>query len=908
MEARSKIGRLDTIRNRILLALAVCGLLPLILVAVVNRTIVVHELTASEFDKYREISRELKREVATTMKAAAEDLDSLTSNPTVVDSTRSIGDREEEMDRLVSIYEFTDISLYGADGGMLGTTTQDHPEPEDTTHWLTNVASGISPKEITWPQKIVGHPGLHLSVYLPLGAGSNGQHEVLKARLPFTTVWEVLDGVDIGEDGQVVLLDSRGNILASRDKSRILQKFDERIPVAVWEDKRSGIYENPQGERFAYVVQTLTKEETQVGEPWLQITLVPGNELVSAVRAGDLYQYLVGTIGLMVAVVIGILMSKRIAASVYEAARVANQVTLGNSTVRIPEEGPLEMRRLAATFNQMVDEVSVHRGKLESLVALRTKKLQESQTKLADLTGQLRAAFESTKEAILMVRHDGTIVTANERTRQFFGLPDLNLSGMPFAEVQQRIFDCFENGEDFAEAWQDALDEHDRSSHSEWRIVSPSPRQLSAYVAPVRSDRGETFALLWMFEDVTTERELQAGLEQAQKMEAIGRLAGGVAHDFNNLLTGIIGNLSLAQMEDERSGTTSGAGRYVANARLAGERAAELVKQLLGFSRRSHLTMGNCDVNGIVDEVYELLRHTLDPRIRIEVTTSEGVWGVKADATHVQQVIMNMCVNAKDAMPAGGVIRLTTENVEITSDPGSRLESRPGLYVRVDVEDDGEGMSEETQSKIFEPFFTTKDQGKGTGLGLATCYGIVKQHGGWIECQSILGEGTRFSIYFPRDASKADRGRARVLPPEKKIEGGTETVLLVDDEVVVRSVAESVLKHHGYKTMTASDGIEGVEAVRAHGGEISLVLLDLTMPRLSGRDTFKMIREIYPDLAVIICSGYLVDLEEFAEETGYRPTGFVQKPYQVDSLARVVRETIDQAGKNDGEPVIGTAS
>ncbi|CAN5484359.1 hypothetical protein BH23VER1_BH23VER1_06540 [soil metagenome] len=894
MESGSRPVALDTIRNRILLALAVGGLLPLALVTVVNRTIITNELRASEFAKYREISRELQREVASVMKSASADLHSLTSSPIIVDAGRGVEERVNEMKRLVTIYEFTDISLYDADGIMVGTTTESHPEPKDQTRWLKSVASGESQKELAPPQIIGGHPGLHLSVYLPVRPAEGEESvEVLKARLPFDAIWEVLDGVNIGVDGRVVLLDSFGNILSSRDKEEILTKFDERYDEAFWRANESGIYQDSEGGQYAFVTRMLGEDLTRVGDRWTQITLVPKDELVAAIRKGDRYQYIAGAIALLLAGGVGALMSKKIAESATQAAVVAQQVARGNMGARIPEEGPLEMRRLAATFNLMVDEVSVHRGKLESLVALRTQKLQESQEKLADLTGQLRAAFESTKEAILMVRRDGTIVAANERTRKFFGLPDMNLSGMPFSRIEDRMFACFEDSEGFAQVWRESLAESDSSSRGDWRIVAPKGRELASYVAPVRTDRGESFALLWMFEDVTKERELQAGLEQAQKMEAIGRLAGGVAHDFNNLLTGIIGNLSLAQMEVEHAGRGAESDRYIANAKQAGERAADLVKQLLGFSRRSHLTLGHCDVNAIIGEVYELLRHTIDPRVQIEVSADPEVWGVKADATHVQQVIMNMCVNAKDAMPEGGAIRLTSENVEVGKETGARLDDKAGSYVRVVVEDDGEGMSDEVRGKIFEPFFTTKDQGKGTGLGLATCYGIVQQHDGWIDCESVLGEGTRFSIYFPRDEGQKRRVAAAVRPEEKKIEGGHETVLLVDDEVVVRAVAESVLKHHGYKTLTASDGIEGVEAVRAFGGEISLVLLDLTMPRLSGKDTFRMIREIYPDLPVVICSGYLLNLEQFARETGHVPSGFVQKPYQVGSLAEVVRQVID---------------
>lgn len=271
---------------------------------------------------------------------------------------------------------------------------------------------------------------------------------------------------------------------------------------------------------------------------------------------------------------------------------------------------------------------------------------------------------------------------------------------------------------------------------------------------------------------------------------------------------------------------------------------------------------------------------------------------IRGDATQILQVLMNMCVNAKDALTGEGTITLTTANVTVDSLHAARWDAEEGDYVRICVRDDGEGIPPDILERIFEPFFTTKDQGKGTGLGLATSYGIVQQHGGWIECTSEVGEGTMFSVFLPRISERIPARREEAAAPQRPAAriGGTETILLVDDEPPVRFVAESVLRHHGYAVLTADDGLRGIEAIRENGDRIAMVLLDLTMPKLSGKETFGRIKELRPDVPVVICSGYLLNEDDFRADTGFVPDGYVQKPYDLNRLVATVREVIDSKG------------
>jgi nitrogen-specific signal transduction histidine kinase/ActR/RegA family two-component response regulator len=404
------------------------------------------------------------------------------------------------------------------------------------------------------------------------------------------------------------------------------------------------------------------------------------------------------------------------------------------------------------------------------------------------------------------------------------------------------------------------------------------------FTAPVRGADGEIMGRLWSCEDISERRQLERSLLQAQKMEAVGRLAGGIAHDFNNLLTGIAGNLAVLKLNQAHP--IKEHLQLVDSAEAAARRAAELVKQMLGFSRQNTLRLQSTDVNAVVKELVQLLRHSFEKTIELHQDLASDLWSVKADATHIEQVLMNICVNARDAMSGRtGTITIGTENLDSVAD----RDSKP--YVVITIADSGSGMPEEIRNKIFEPFFTTKEAGKGTGLGLSMSYGIIEQHHGWIECASQEGDGTTFRIYLPKGATQSPRKPRTVISPTKGLKG-SEQILVVDDEAVVRAVAQGVLRHNGYRVLTAGDGKEALDTIAQRRSEIDLVLLDLTMPRMTGKEAFRRIKESHPDLPVIICSGYLVDLDGFSEEAGAIPEGFVQKPYEMHQLLTSIRQTL----------------
>jgi PAS domain S-box-containing protein len=421
----------------------------------------------------------------------------------------------------------------------------------------------------------------------------------------------------------------------------------------------------------------------------------------------------------------------------------------------------------------------------------------------------------------------------------------------------------------------------------EKQVTAPDGKAvtLRTVKTAVRDEHGQPAGVLGIVWDVTEQRLLEAQLRQAQKMDAVGQLAGGVAHDFNNLLTAILGNLAFLltglSADDPRREMAEAAEK-------AAQRAATLTGQLLGFSRQPLIHPLPTNLNSTVDEVVRLLRRIIDPRIALVLEQAADLGTVLADPSQLSQVVMNLCLNARDAMPEGGRLVLETANVVVDEEYARRhLEARPGLYVRLRVGDSGGGMAPEVRARIFEPFFTTKGPGKGTGLGLAMVFGIVKRHHGWVECTSALGQGSRFDVYLPRAAD----AEAPAVPSYRSPESGRETILLADDEPLLRNLGRTILRHYGYEVLLAEDGQEAVDLYHRERGRIDLVILDLTMPRLSGRDAFRRLLELDPQVRVLFASGYSPEYVSTADHE--RSLGFVAKPYRPEVLAECVRAALD---------------
>ena len=384
-------------------------------------------------------------------------------------------------------------------------------------------------------------------------------------------------------------------------------------------------------------------------------------------------------------------------------------------------------------------------------------------------------------------------------------------------------------------------------------------------------------------------RHSQEQLRQAQKMEAVGRLAGGVAHDFNNLLSAILSysEMVLADLPDPHPSRDD-----IEQIRQAGMRAAELTHQLLAFSRRQLLQLRTLSLNIVVASVDRMLRRVIGEDIELRTSLAPDLGFARADPNQLEQVLMNLAVNARDAMPVGGTLTLTTANVEVRgTDRGDPAELRPGRYVTLSVSDTGVGMTPDVVERIFEPFFTTKGPGHGTGLGLSTVYGIVAQSGGQVFVASEAGAGSTFTIYLPAHAADAEP----LLPPAAlpAVHGGSETVLLVEDEDLVRQLTREILRRNGYRVLEACDGVAALALLREHRGAIDLLLTDVVMPRMSGHELVEQARPLRPGMRILYVSGYS---EEAIARQGQLTEGIelLAKPFTPGALTAKIRQLLDR--------------
>jgi two-component system cell cycle sensor histidine kinase/response regulator CckA len=411
---------------------------------------------------------------------------------------------------------------------------------------------------------------------------------------------------------------------------------------------------------------------------------------------------------------------------------------------------------------------------------------------------------------------------------------------------------------------------------------------------------GEPRLVATVSRDITERRALEQQLRHAQKFEAIGQLAGGIAHDFNNVIGAILGWAELGEEQAASSGASYAT--YFKKIHSQCDRVTLLIRQLLAFARRQILEPRNLSLNHSVQDVLSLLGGVIGKDIELHTVLAEDLAVVRVDPAQIEQVLMNLCINSRDAMPKGGRLSIETHNAEFSEEECHRnLELQPGRFAALSVSDTGVGMDAAVRERIFEPFFTTKGTGKGTGLGLATVYGIVKQHGGFIQVESELGRGSTFHIYLPVSENITTAEHRPIVIQDQPVRGGTETILIAEDHEGIREMARATLESLGYQILLAQDGEEAVEVFSAHRDSIALVLLDVIMPRRSGPETYEAIKGMRPEVPVVFATGYSNETAALTEMVG-RGIAVLQKPYSSGVLCRRVREALDHAAARSPRP------
>ena len=532
------------------------------------------------------------------------------------------------------------------------------------------------------------------------------------------------------------------------------------------------------------------------------------------------------------------------------------------------------LARLAPAVRRAMQEVEEHRE---------SRRMEE---KLRETEQRLRIVFNESPMGIALVGVDGHPFLTNPALEKMLGYTGGELSRMPFTEFTHPD-DCATDQTLYQQLIQGARKSYQiekRYLHKDGQVIWT---RLTVSVA--RAAAGHPDFAIAMIEDVTERRQLEAQFIEAQKMDVIGQLASGVAHDFNNILAVIMGysDLLMAQLDPE-----SPLRNYAEEIRHASERAARLTQQLLVFSRKQMVQPVVLDLNVVVRDLEKMLRRLIDEHIEMTITPEDHIGRIKADSGYIGQVLMNLVINARDAMPDGGQLTVATRNVTLDENHARHHENaRPGDYVMLSVKDTGIGMTDDVKAHLFEAFFTTKPLGEGTGLGLATCRTIVQQCVGHIGFSSEVGKGTTFRVYFPRvdEPLDSDTHLIRAGPVPR----GTETLLVVEDDSAVRHLARGVLEAQGYRVLSAVNGQDALRVVHENNGPpISLVVSDVIMPMMGGKAMAEWLKTTYPGLKILFTSGYTDDT---IAHDGVLDAGiqFLAKPYTPATLARKVRGLLD---------------
>jgi PAS domain S-box-containing protein len=496
---------------------------------------------------------------------------------------------------------------------------------------------------------------------------------------------------------------------------------------------------------------------------------------------------------------------------------------------------------------------------------------KRSQEALRQSQATVRAIFENSLDGIVIFEGTGLCMEANVAAAALVGVPREELIG-------SRLSDFCDKG--FEDVWGDpSVNQNGRGQF--WLQLKNGARRMVDYCFRANILPGQHLAVL---RDITEQQDLEEQLRQSQKMEAVGRLAGGVAHDFNNILGIISGHAELLQLSAPNAVDRTRAERIIS----ATEKAASLTRQLLAFGRKQVMSLKLLNLSTIVDGIRSMVDCLMSAEVQISVHAGKNLGLVRADQSQLEQVIMNLATNARQAMPEGGNLTITIEEFHSSKD---LADLPPGEYVRLSVSDTGVGMTEEVQSRVFEPFFTTKKMG--SGLGLSTVYGIMKQSGGYVTVQSTPEQGSTFSVFLPV-VSGTDTSAVSAEPRHSTRVAGNETILLVDNEEDLRNAASEYLQGCGYKVLVAGDGKEAVEVSDQHQGTISLLISDIMMPKLSGRGLIEHVRKTRPGTGVLLISGYTDDAVS-NHGISLDPSCFLQKPFTFQILGAKIRGILDEA-------------
>ena len=576
---------------------------------------------------------------------------------------------------------------------------------------------------------------------------------------------------------------------------------------------------------------------------------------------------------------IGYVISKSITRPIASLVQGTAEISKGNYDYHMNVRSGGELKFLASKF----EEMSISLKEKVRQLADRNVDLETTLRRLIETEQRLQTILDTSSAIIYVKGLEGNYILINRRFETVYNCSRANAIGKTDYDLfPKEVADSFRANDVRAINTGKAL---------EWEEAVPGEGGMRTYITnkfPLFDSKGAVYAVCSFSTDITDRKKLEEGLRQSQKMDSIGTLAGGIAHDFNNILSIILGYISRFERGKVNSENLTGSLEAL---RKATQRGADLVKQILTFARKTDVLLESVNVNQSVEELVKMLSETFPKTVTFTLNLDSTLPSIVADSGQIQQSLLNLCVNARDAMPNGGVLMIATRIAGSNTVRRKFTNAEDKSYACVEISDTGTGMDEATRVRIFEPFFTTKEIGRGTGLGLSVVFGIIQNHHGFIEVESAVGRGTTFRLYFPippgfRESAKEETKRM------DEIVRGTETLLFVEDEEVLRELVKTSLQERGYNVIAAEDGIDAVNLFSQYKEKISLVICDMGLPKLGGWDVFKTMKEIQPDVRAIFASGYFDPAIKLEMIKG-GAMDFIQKPYDPEEIVKQIRTALD---------------
>jgi len=694
--------------------------------------------------------------------------------------------------------------------------------------------------------------------------------------IPLRDLVKDIQRFKFGETGFLMLLDDHGTVLSYPQNEKFLQvvrgKKQSKEIISRIKAMKSNF-----GRVTILGIDGFVAYAPVKGTNWTITATLPYKEFMGAPIALK-NTILVTSLVIMIAgIIVCLIMARGITNPLLKLVAVSGLIANGDLSHRVDIKLKDEIGTLAKSFNNMA-------AKLQETITSRDQEIiqrKQAEKVLLESEQKYRTLFEDSRDAIYITTNEGIFLDVNQAALDLFGYLKEEMLGLNCREIYVNP--------DERPVFQQEIEGKGSVTDYELKFRKKDGTKMDCLLTATlrRGADGSIMGYQGIIRDITHQKRLTAQLQHAQKMESLGTLAGGIAHDFNNLLMAIQGHISLILLHTDLDKAYS---KHFKAIEIAIKRGADLTKQLLGFARGGKYEVKPTDLNELVETSAAMFGRT-KKEIKIHKKYQKQIWPVEVDQGQIEQVLLNLYVNAWQAMPHGGNLYIETRNVAFDAIRDKGFGVASGDYVKISVTDTGIGMDEATRQKIFDPFFTTKEITHGTGLGLASAYGIIRNHGGIINVYSEKGKGSTFDIYLP--ASKKEVAIEKKKPGNGTILRGTETILLVDDEDMILDVAENLLKEMGYRVLLAGSGKEAVEVYEKYKDEINLVILDMIMPDMSGSQTYDRISEINPDIKVLLSSGYSIN-GQAARILKRGCEGFIQKPYLFQTLSHKVREILDK--------------